>query len=333
MQDSIYWDIHPSLSYNALFNFIVGNRGAGKTFGAKKHVINRFLKADEEFIYLRRFKEEVTSRLCANFFTDIQGEFPEHDLTVVMKDFFIDGKHAGYALPLSTSKILKGIPYPNVRTIIFDEFIMDVGSYRYLPDEVTMFLEFFETVARMRDNVRVYFLSNALTVTNPYFLYFDLQMPPEGKIAFKNDILIENVCKSDYIEAKVSTRFGKMTEGTAYGNYAVKNQFLRDNYDFIEKKSGRCTPLFSVRIDSFEFCVWHGIDQGLLYVSSDIPQQLRVFTLTKADHTPNDVLIGSLRSQPVFNVFLSQFFEGNVRFESMNLKNKCYDMMRLAHVY
>ena len=55
----MYWDINKSLSYNALFNFIVGNRGAGKTYGSKKYVINRFLKYGEQFVYIRRFKDEL----------------------------------------------------------------------------------------------------------------------------------------------------------------------------------------------------------------------------------------------------------------------------------
>ena len=59
MDKSMFWDINKSVSRNCLFNFIVGNRGAGKTYGAKKYVINRFLKTGEQFVYIRRYKEEL----------------------------------------------------------------------------------------------------------------------------------------------------------------------------------------------------------------------------------------------------------------------------------
>ena len=39
----MYWDINNSLSYNRLFNFIVGARGVGKTYGAKRWAINSFM--------------------------------------------------------------------------------------------------------------------------------------------------------------------------------------------------------------------------------------------------------------------------------------------------
>ena len=32
---SMYYDLHDLLSYNCLFNFVIGNRGAGKTWSVK----------------------------------------------------------------------------------------------------------------------------------------------------------------------------------------------------------------------------------------------------------------------------------------------------------
>lgn len=40
----MYWNPNKTLSYNKLFNFIVGSRGGGKSFGAKDLCIRRFLK-------------------------------------------------------------------------------------------------------------------------------------------------------------------------------------------------------------------------------------------------------------------------------------------------
>lgn len=55
----MFWNIKHTLSYRALFNYIIGNRGGGKTFGAKQYVIEQFLKNQKEFIYLRRYRTEL----------------------------------------------------------------------------------------------------------------------------------------------------------------------------------------------------------------------------------------------------------------------------------
>lgn len=58
--------------------------------------------------------------------------------------------------------------------IIFDEFIIDKGVYKYLPNEVEYFLDLYETISRLRD-VKDLFLCT-ITQTNPYFIYFDIEL-------------------------------------------------------------------------------------------------------------------------------------------------------------
>lgn len=40
----MYYDYNRILSYNAMLNFLIGERGVGKTYGASKFVVNQFLK-------------------------------------------------------------------------------------------------------------------------------------------------------------------------------------------------------------------------------------------------------------------------------------------------
>ena len=39
-----YWDIMRPLSYNCLYNFFIGPRGTGKTYGSLKYCIEQYLK-------------------------------------------------------------------------------------------------------------------------------------------------------------------------------------------------------------------------------------------------------------------------------------------------
>lgn len=328
---SFYWDISRPLSYNALFNFIVGNRGGGKTYGCKKFVIKRFLKYREEFIYMRRYKTEFSD--FSTFFADIAAEFPECDFEVKGLKCFINGEIAGRGMVLSTSKIKKSVAFPNVTTIIFDEFIIDKGVYHYLKDEVIQFLEAYETIARMRENVRVFFLSNAITITNPYFLYFGLKIPFGSDIYCKDDILIQVYSNKDFIEAKKKTRFGKIISGTKYEKYSVENEFLRDNKTFIEKKTGNCSFIFSFVYKGKIFGVWRSYSQGKMWVSYDYDTGYTQYCLTKEDLTPNTLLISSLRDSRNFRQFVEQYKNGNVYFENVQIKNICYEVLRLYSIY
>ena len=56
---SKYWDIPRTASHNCLFNFILGIRGAGKTYGMLKYLIERNIKYGYNFLYLRRSEEEL----------------------------------------------------------------------------------------------------------------------------------------------------------------------------------------------------------------------------------------------------------------------------------
>ena len=203
-----------------------------------------------------------------------------------------------------------------------------------MPDEVTHFLECYETIARSRNNCRVFFLSNAITITNPYFLYFNIKLPYNSNISCKNDILIELVQNEDFIKMKKDTRFGKLIQGTEYADYSIDNNFLRDKKTFIEKKSGHCQFLFTFIYNSLQLGVWANYKEGKMFVSNDVdPHYTRAFALTKADHTPNTLLISSLKKSYAFRTFLENYKLGNIYYENMNIKNTVYEIVKLASIY
>ena len=57
-----YWDISKTLSYNCLFNFIYGIRGAGKTYTGLQHYVKRYLRTGKRFMYLRRTEDAAGIR-------------------------------------------------------------------------------------------------------------------------------------------------------------------------------------------------------------------------------------------------------------------------------
>ncbi len=173
----MYYDYTKILSYNAFINFLIGERGVGKTYGASKFVTKQFINKGEEFVYIRRYKSELAKSVPEFFKALINNdEFPNHKLSTKGNKFIIDDHVAGYSFSLSTAQSLKSTNFPKVKTIIFDEFIIEEGQNHYIKNEVENFLGMIESISRMRD-VRIFMLANAVTITNPYFIYFDINLP------------------------------------------------------------------------------------------------------------------------------------------------------------
>lgn len=129
----MYYDYHKIISYNAFLNFLIGERGVGKTYGAAKLVVNRFIKKDEQFAYIRRYKSELKEAVPTFFNALIKNEeFPDHTLAASGNQFKIDGNTCGYAMTLSTAQDLKSSNFDKVTTIIFDEFIIEERSQKTL---------------------------------------------------------------------------------------------------------------------------------------------------------------------------------------------------------
>lgn len=344
MTKKYYYDYDKVMGYGATFNFLITSRGLGKTYGAIKMAVKDFLKNGHEFIYLRRYKTEISSASKHLFDAlNLNKEFKDYTLLCEGNKFFIQ-KHKsddddekpekqlmGYAIALSTANILKSTNFASVRTIIYDEFLLGPGVFHYLPNEVEAFLDFYETVSRMRD-VRVFFLGNAITQSNPYFNYFRLTLPYNSNFkTFKNGLIVVNYAtNADYVEAKKITKFGQLIAGTHYSDYAIENDWLSDDEAFIEKKVGYCKNVSVVKLNGKMYGIWRSTENKRYYISEDYdPCNICIMSLDKADHDEETVLM-SARTNPFFKFVIENFRVGNVRFESINVKNEFLNIINKA---
>lgn len=333
----MFYDIKETLSYNTLFNFVVGNRGSGKSYGAKKWCVEDYLKDGSQFMWVRRFDSELDDFKTA-FFSDIREEFPNATFQYKSYGFFMDKQGAcrvedtdmeweqiGYAMALTISAKKKSSSYPKVNKIIFDEFIIDKGNSYYLRKEVEIFLDLFETVMRMRENIKgAFFLANAITFTNPYFLYFNVNKPNNKKGIFrKGEILIQLVNNEEFINKKKNTRFGQLINGTLYGDYSIENKFLRDNDDFILSEiPNDLRYFFTIKSDVDFYGVWISNTKGLMLVSKKYDPMYRLIYVTMLEnHKPNTMLLSSASKSILFSTFIKCFKSGNCYFDSVKTKN------------
>lgn len=328
MNDSFYYDYNRTNSYHALFNFIVGVRGKGKTYGFLKQGVKRFLKRGEQFIYLRRYETEVKS-VRARIMDAVKNdpEFKGHEIAVVGKNIQVDKQTAGVIIPLSTSGKFKSDAFPRVTSIGFDEFIVDKGFIRYIRDEVTLFLEFYKTVDRDEDRVTCYFMANNVSSVNPYFNYWRLSVPDKEYRTFRNGLILVHNCRAGdaFIDRARSTRFGSLIEGTQYEAYSLMNESLRDSATFIEKRPKGASCIFNIQWGGRMYGLWR-TSEFMLYLSDKFNANMFTYSLTTEDHELNTLLIRNVSRSYHLRLFREAYELGRVRFESQKIKEAGTDI-------
>ena len=201
----------------------------------------------------------------------------------------------------------------------------------YLQNEVETFLNLIETIARMR-KVRVFLLGNAGNIlTNPYFLYFDLQVPYNTDIKIYKDglILVQYMNNEEYRNKKKNTDFGRLVAGTSYEKFAIENQDNHLNNDFIEKKKGTSRFCFGFIYNGNTFGIWIDNSLGKYFVSKDYDKQSPyIFATTLADHSENTMLLKNIRRYACWKNFIDNYNMANVRFENQKVKNITMDLLK-----
>lgn len=332
---SIFYNYDKVLSYNAFLNIIIGERGVGKTYGAKKYVINRWIKKHKQFVYIRRYETDleisVGSTNDNKFFEQVKNEFPNHEFKITkpkkVRKLIMDNQVIGYALPLSSADSLKSSTYDNVDTIIYDEFMLKEGSSQhYLRNEPEIILDIIETIGRLKD-VKIFLLGNAISSTAPIMSYFNVTLPYNSDIKlFKNGLILVNYIKNEkYREVKKATRFGQLIEGTRYSKYAIDNEFLTDSKSFIKKK-GESRFYFIFTLNNKEYGVWRD-KEDYIYISNDIdPNCPLKFSLTIDDHDDSTIFLKA-RNNPYFVTIISHYRFAKLCFESQVIKNEVMSLL------
>lgn len=329
----MYYNANELLSKNRLMNFIIGNRGGGKTYHWKVRCIKDFLNKGTQFIWVRRYNTELEN--IKKWYDDISHEFEGHKLEVTKKHIKIDDKIAGYIGALSTSQRLKSNAYPHVDKIIFDEFLIDKGSLRYIKGEVELMLELIETIFRQLDNNnRVVFIANAISIVNPYFTYFNIKPDLSKRFTLSKHICIELYANEEFIKLKKATRFGDLISNTKYGDYAIENKFLRDNYSFIMERPKSCLSYANTLIyEGRKYGVWLCEDKknDYLFIDDIIEEKCdRIITISIEDlnenykYVKNTNLKGHLEQMKYF------FNEGRVFFNNIDTKKYFYECIKIV---
>lgn len=254
--DNGYLNIKQILDYDIPFNFIVGGRGSGKTFGCLKTCYEN----DIRFMLMRRTqaqcdlinKPEFNPYKAINSFIGSNvtvKSVSKYNAKIVEADEETE-KLLGYTCALSTISNMRGFDASDVELLIYDEFIPEKHE-RPLKQEGSAFLNAYETINRNREltgkkPLQVVCLANAFNMANAIFLELGLvgrceKMKNAGQELYidrDRGILMLLLQNSKIGRAKADTALYRVATGS-YADMALSNEFVYNNTDSIKSKALR----------------------------------------------------------------------------------------------
>lgn len=324
-----YLDVEKILSYKIPFNFIIGGRGTGKTYGALKTAyIN-----DIRFMLMRRTQAQCDlinkpefnpyKTICSDLGVSIDVKSISKYNALIYEDLGedLEEKTLGYTCALSTISNMRGFDASDVTLLLYDEFIPERHE-RALKNEGSAFLNAYETINRNRelqgkDALQVLCLANAFNIANAIFLELGLvgiceRMQTKGQELYINKergILIALLNKSEISKQKANTALYRITSG-AYAEMALANDFSYNSTDDIKSKG---LKEFKLLCTVGEISIYKHKSQRKYYVSE---HRTGTADLFKSDE------VGLKRYQKKYGLILfSAYMRGNVTFENMLTKS------------
>ena len=169
---------------DAYYYVIFGGRSTGKSYASYKYGIENYAKTGKQFAVIRRWSEDFTGKRGQSMFDSLVSNGEIQKATGgkwsgvyywSSRWYFCkyeDGKRVtdvtpfAYGFSISSMEHDKSTSYPDITTVIFDEFLTR-GAY--LPDEFILFMNVLSTIIRHRTDVKILMLGNTVNKYCPYF--------------------------------------------------------------------------------------------------------------------------------------------------------------------
>lgn len=188
MAKTKYYSLEKILSYDADYNIIYGERSNGKTTAVLLYALERYIKSGyiDQLAIIRRWEEDLKGSKASQLFAAIvnlgyvekwtSGMFNNivyragkwylctYDENAKLLD--IGAEPFAFAFTLTSEEHYKSISYPNIKIVLFDEFI--TRSF-YLPDEFVKFQNLLSTIIRLKDDIKIFMCGNTVNQFCPYF--------------------------------------------------------------------------------------------------------------------------------------------------------------------
>ena len=322
----MYYNGVNAINSNCPICFSIGSRSTGKSFFWKRYCIKNYIKKGEKFIYLRRnvVDCDISNR---TFFDDIGQKFSGYSCVAKDHEYILtkngNSECCGYFFALTEVSKIKSVALESVTTIFFDEFLPENNRYLKPMDptyEPNLLLSLYFTVARgynkpIRDNVLLICAANMISLYNPYFSFFKIDLTRVNKqvVNYVYAERVENEAIKDIIN---QSKFGKILSGTSYGSYAVDNESLFRFDRHISKVPAK-SKIFCALFCYMWYLVFYD-DTGNIYIKPGYDTTLKSkFRIT--DDCPEDV---QKFSGDIVKLFRKLYQDDKIYYNSSETRSK-----------
>lgn len=346
MSKNIYYNPKKILSLKDLekkeptFYLISTNRSAGKTTCFLKMALENFHARREQFVLLYRYKYELTS--CATLFDDIMRLYPELQGEIntvnhaqgLFVEMLMNGETIGFAISMNNPDVMKKYSplFAGVEMCIFDEFQTESG--KYLPKETEKLQSLLLTIARgggrQSRPIKVFMLSNNVSIMNPYYIEFGIHKRIKSDTKFMRGIgwVAEFGFNESASKNIQENGIARAFQNSNYLRYSSTKEYLHVTDAFIEKISGRSRYLFTIVHLGKKYGVREYMDEGIIHVSHKVDDTFKyIITLKASDHNQNTLMLNNY-SFLIDNI-KKAFKHGYLRFDDLETKNAIFDILAI----
>lgn len=348
--DGVHWYCNDLVDTMMHMLYGCGGRGIGKTYNTRLTSMDQFSIPVEElchgdpklvekaidagevhrFVYMRRRDKEIQlerRKMFSRYPYDIRKNWKVTKGNIIT----YKGMEAGYMIDLDHVRGA-GIDFANVNSIINDEFISHKsGANAYLQNEYQIFQGAIDSIIRYDNNTRVFCMSNAVSVYNPYFLNEGYM--PTGQKMWTNPerhVAVE-WCETskELIGAREKSWFADWTRGTEYGDFSLYNKSLRDNDNFIRKKGRYCVLRAIWSIDGRLYGIWYDKYSTDLFFSENVGNKdAPIYDMTTIDKAQGTMSRRAFLKSYAGTNLVDRLDKGHVFFESQIAKQAFFSVMK-----
>lgn len=183
-----FYSLKNILEYDADYNIIYGERSNGKTTSVLDFALESYCNSGyiNELGIIRRQTEDFKGKKGQQIFEGVtkldfvskytKGKY--NSIYYYSQKWYLcfinsNGERVSthtqpfaHAFAISAEEHYKMTSYPQIKTILFDEFLTRTF---YLPDEFIKFQNLLSTIIRLRDDVKIFMCGNTINKFCPYF--------------------------------------------------------------------------------------------------------------------------------------------------------------------
>ena len=310
---------------------VTSNRTDGKTTFFSRMEIKRFKRFKKKFMYIVRFKDQI-SNVSNLIFNNVQRLFfPSDEMThkTIEKgnyaELYLNGEHCGYAVVLNAAPKLKldSSLFIDADSMWLDEF-QTMG--KYCTDEVQKLIDLHYTVARGNGAayryVPIYLTGNHLDLFNPYYVAWHIAGRLKIDTHFMRGdgwVIHQNFNKS-VIDARADSG---VTRANINNTYIKRDTYLYDDLVIMEKPAGYSKYLCTIKYKGQSYGIY---DYGYCaYFTSAFDSSFKTrFAITKDDidnETPH------INLMPFYKDYIKRLLKaGAFTFRNPECKAACFEI-------